>query len=156
VGATLWSDVDPAIWEKAVGKKGDCNKIYIDAPERKRLLHPSDICQLHAFHKLCLKVAQTPLRPSEKVVVVTHHMPTKQLLEDRFKGEEWHTFYASNSEDLFSPAIPLWICGHRHRSTLLKIHGGPLLAMNARGYNKDSELDRTADKYNPATTQKVI
>jgi hypothetical protein len=83
-------------------------------------------------------------------------MPTKQLLEDRFKGEEWHSFYASNSEDLFSPAIPLWVCGHSHRSILLKIPGGPLLAMNARGYNKDSELDRVADKYNPATTQKVI
>jgi hypothetical protein len=83
-------------------------------------------------------------------------MPTKQLLEDCFKGEEWHTFYASNAEDLFTSRNPLWICGHGHRSTLLKIHNGPLLAMNARGYNKDSELERAVDKYNPATAQKMI
>lgn len=153
VGATLWSDVDPAIWSEAVKKKGDCLKIYVDGP---RLLTPADICAMHASQRRALATAICPSYPGERVVVVTHHMPSKRLLEDRFRGEAWHTFYASNSEDLFAPHVSLWICGHSHRAYRLKLPAGPLLLMNARGYNKPSEMERVTEKYNPAQTQKVI
>jgi hypothetical protein len=76
-------------------------------------------------------------------------MPSKTLLEPEYRGEAWHTFYASDTDFLFNPAISAWICGHSHRAITLKIPRGPLLAMNARGYNRPAELTRAVDVYNP-------
>ena len=76
-------------------------------------------------------------------------MPSKALLELEYRGEIWHSFYASDTDFLFHSNIKLWICGHSHRATQLKVPHGPLLLMNARGYNRSHELTRSSDIYNP-------
>lgn len=159
VGGTLWCAPDPAMWSKAAKKKGDYKMIYIDDPTHpkgKRKLKPMDVHMLHSIHKTLFQMACVPNTPTECILVVSHYMPSKQLLEPEFRGETWHTFYASDDEDLFTPNIKAWICGHGHRSTSLQICAGPLLSMNARGYNRDSEQKRTKDVYNPAAVQNVI
>lgn len=156
VGTTLWCNPDPAIWAKAAKKKGDYRFIWIDSPQGKRRLHPQDVAFLHGLQKALLSWATQPLYPHETVVVATHYLPTKQLLEPEYRGETWHSFYASDDDDLFSPIISTWICGHGHRATTLQIPNGPLLAMNARGYNRDSEMLRSTDVYSPIAVQKLI
>jgi hypothetical protein len=153
VGTTLWSDIDPAIWGAIAGKKGDYKATFVENfPYGIRPTHPSDICAFHAFHKTYLYAGLAPHLPGETVVVITHHMPSKLLLEDKYKGEALHSCYASDAEYLFTRNISLWICGHSHRAIRMKYPRGPYIVMNARGYNRSVELERTEDKYNPRAT----
>ena len=149
VGATLWSDSDKAMWAKAIEKKSDYKNIYSG---QRCLITPYEISALHYWHVSILRSVLIPDSELEKLIVITHHMPSKALLEPEYRGEAWHSFYASNTDFLFYPNIKLWICGHSHRATQLKIPHGPLLAMNARGYNRTHELTRTSDIYNPSAT----
>lgn len=153
VGATLWSNIDHAIWEEGYKKKHDCSHIFT---ERGRL-HPSDIVTLHQKQVEALRYACRPPNNGipETLIVVTHHIPTKQLLENKYKGEKWSSWYASDCDDLFTSNISLWICGHGHRAAKYKPTIGPWVVMNARGYNDKNEVGRTVDIYNPSATHSV-
>lgn len=155
VGTTLWSAIDPSIWDAIYEKKGDYKATYTHSGLGLHRTHPSDNCARHAFQKECLRSALVPWSKDEMLIVITHHMPTMELLEDHFKGEAWCTCYASNDTDLFSPNITAWICGHSHRATKYKPSRGPLLLMNARGYNRSHELGRTSDMYDPKAVMHV-
>lgn len=158
VGATLWSNIDPAIWDEIAPKKSDYKTTYTMTGYGLRKTHPSDNTARHTFQKESLRCALVPWNPYERLVVITHHMPTMALLEDHFQGEAWCSCYASSDEDLFgNPAIVAWICGHSHRATKYKAPRGPMrsglwMYMNARGYNRDHELARTIDVYDPKAT----
>lgn len=149
VGTTLWSAITPSIWDEIVGKKGDYKVVYTKSGLGLRSAHPADMCALHALQKSHLRSAIVPQSTNERLIVVTHHIPTPLLLEEEYRNEKWRSCYASNDEDLFASNIALWICGHGHRATQLQIPGGPLLLMNARGYNREHERDRTVDIYQP-------
>jgi UDP-2,3-diacylglucosamine pyrophosphatase LpxH len=156
VGTTLWSDISPAIWDDISPKKGDYKATYTEAQCGLRRTHPSDNCARHDYQKECLRRALLPWTPYERLVVITHHMPTMALLEDHFKGETWCTCYASCDEDLFfNPSIIAWICGHSHRSTKYKAPCGPWMYMNARGYNRAHEVERTIDVYDPKAALRI-
>lgn len=148
VGATLWSDVDAALWEEARTKKGDCRRISIDTQRGPRQVLPADFCAIHAAHRAALARAIGSRFPDERLIIVTHHMPTRQLLEPHFRGEKWSSFYASDDEDLIGPWVAAWICGHGHRGTKLPMKGTTLL-MNARGYNRPEDCGRSTDLYRP-------
>ena len=148
VGATLWSAIDPEIWREIETKKGDYLATYMNAAFGIRNTHPSDICALHALHKAYLRSAIVERNEVEMLVVVTHHMPTLRLLEEHYKTDKLKSCYASPDDDLlYGPNV--WICGHSHRATQLRIPNGPLIVMNSRGYNRHAELTRTLDIYNP-------
>jgi len=153
VGATYWSSIDPSIWSEITEKKGEFKHTYQSSQNTVRKTIPSDLNTLHALHKACIFSAIVPT--SEILIVVTHHMPTMNLLEPMYKEDSWRTCYASSDEDLFASSdedlfasnISVWICGHGHRATQQKIKDGPLLLMNARGYVPDTI--RITDVYNP-------
>jgi hypothetical protein len=154
VGATLWSAIDPVIWDEAAEKKGDFKRTYVDTPMGVRNTHPSDTTALHALHKAYLTSAISPLQ-KETLVVVTHHMPTLNLLEPRFRGERWHSCYTSADDELLAPNVKVWICGHSHRATQWRSPSGTLCLMNARGYNKPTEQERAEDIYHPQSVVDV-
>ena len=149
VGATLWAAIDPAIWVESGEKKGDFKNMYVATQFAKRTATPSDTTALHALHKAYIASAILPKISGEQLIVVTHHMPSLQLLEPRFRGERWHTCYANADDDLFIPNVRAWICGHSHRATKWTAPSGTLCLMNARGYNKPHEQEREEDIYNP-------
>jgi hypothetical protein len=143
IGTTLWSHIDEAIHDEIRAKKGEYRYIY---NAENTLVQPRDITAFHAFQKALLRKAIESA--TGRLIIITHHMPTERLLEPEYRQEAWRSCYASLDEDLFSKRIHTWICGHGHRSTTLH-HKKMILRMNARGYNKPSELNRTADIYSP-------
>lgn len=149
VGATLWSHIDEAIWHKAAKKKGDCQLIYYNSLFETQVATPAFLTALHSVHKTLLSYALHPMYFGEIVVAVTHHMPTKKMLEEEYVGETWHTFYASDDDDLFFPNVAFWICGHGHRAAHYRALSGTQIVMNARGYNDPAELNRKQDIFNP-------
>jgi hypothetical protein len=155
IGATLWSLSDHVMWAQAIEKKSDYKNIYGDLCAETKLVHPSEIVRIHISQINALRYALTPRFCDEQLIVITHHMPSKSLLEREFRGEMWHSFYASDADFLFNPFIKAWICGHSHRATLQRTRMGPLLAMNARGYNRAHELTRSIDMYNPCAALSI-
>ena len=149
IGATLWSNIDTSIWDTIKDKKGDFKVIYTQTPNSIRRTHPSDICTLHSMHRAWLSSAIASKKENEILIVLTHHMPTMKLLEDRYQNDPLRSCYASKDDDLLTHDVAVWICGHGHRSTKLKIPYGPYCVMNARGYNRQNELYRISDTYNP-------
>ena len=101
------------------------------------------------MHRTWLSSAIASKKENEIVIVLTHHMPTMKLLEDKYQNDPLRSCYASKDDDLLTQEVAVWICGHGHRSAKLKIPYGPYCVMNARGYNRQSELYRISDTYNP-------
>lgn len=147
VGATLWSSIDSSIWEEVYARKRDFADIYTETPYGLRRCHPIDLCTLHAYQSACIASATCAGIPGETCIVVTHHMPTYALLEECFVGDRWSSCYASHDDGLLTSNIAYWICGHGHRAVQQRAPSGTILCMNARGYNRPSELGRIRDVY---------
>lgn len=140
VGATLWSQIDPALYDYVIANKNDFKKC---------LLTPTESSRIHKEHTELLETAIRPSSPKETLIVVTHYLPSLELLENEYKGEKLHTCYASTDDWLLQPNISAWICGHSHRATTWRSPSGVHVYMNARGYNREKELLRKIDAFNP-------
>ena len=160
VGTTLYSDIDPKIHNEIRHKSDFCNSYTEDkttksldplGPPPLRFSTPKDFVTLHAQHKQALSdaIRAIPSRCGFKVIVITHYMPTEELLEPQYRYEAWRSCYASRDDDMIRPPVSVWICGHSHRQVLYKTRNGIPMAMNARGYNKPHELERAVDQYSP-------
>jgi len=148
IGATLYSDIHPSIHDEILGK-GDFTKTYVRDNDRLRLTDPKDLIRIHKRHLQAVSDAIRAVPTTHTAIVVTHYLPTEQLLEPEYQGERWRSCYASNVEYLIRSPVKVWICGHGHRSTYIHAKPNIFVAMNARGYNKRSELNRTVDVYQP-------
>jgi hypothetical protein len=148
LGATLWSAIDPAIWDAAARRKGDCLKIG------RVPTHPSLLCARHISHVRALAMNLQLWDPQEMLVVVTHHMPSFALLEPEYRDDEWRSFYASACDAFIGPQISAWICGHSHRAIHWRAPSGADVYMNARGSTRDAA--RAVEVYNHAATIDVL
>ena len=71
---------------------------------------------------------------AEKIVVVTHHLPTFVAIEDRHKGSVLNTAYATELSNYIADSrISAWIYGHSHHRTDLMI-GDTHLVSNPLSY----------------------
>lgn len=130
VGATLWSDLDPTLWkDPALLKKGDYTHTGVDPG---RLTQPADTVRLYQNQKgRILSAIQTSSVP---VVVLTHHLPSFQLMPLEFQTSVLKSAYASPLESLMGPKVKAWICGHSHVRKQWVGPGGTLCCLNPRGY----------------------
>ena len=158
LGTTLYSDINPAIHNDIVNKSDFRNSYVLDQSIQPisttskpplRFTSPADLTRLHHKHKQALGNAIRAIPRGYKAIVVTHYMPTENLLEPEYKTDAWRSCYASPLESMIRFPVHLWICGHSHRQAHYATPRGIQLAMNARGYNKPTELERTQDVYSP-------
>lgn len=71
---------------------------------------------------------------TEKIVVVTHHLPTFLAIENRRKGDVLNAAYATELGNYIADSrISAWIYGHSHHSTALTI-GDTRFVSNPLGY----------------------
>ena len=71
---------------------------------------------------------------AEKIVIVTHHLPTFAAIEDRHKGSVLNAAYATELGNYIADSrISAWIYGHSHHTTDLTI-GNTRLVSNPLGY----------------------
>jgi predicted phosphohydrolase len=150
IGATLWSAVDPAIHE-AVLTKGDYTMTYTGTPYGVRNTTPMDICALHALQKAFLHSSMA-LYPREKIVLMTHHLPSFSFQDEEHRGGPFRSCYASADDDLLIRATAV-VCGHSHQTLRLRLPTGGLAVINARGYPKDA--GRWKNPYSATATLRV-
>lgn len=119
VGCVLWSTRNT----KNTG--GDEEKIRVNA-EFLNNLHVQDVNWL----RLTLN---SLIRYNKKVLVVTHYLPSFNLMHEKYKNYPHPDRFYSNSDHLIENPIDTWICGHTHCTMEKNINGVNFL-VNSLGY----------------------
>ena len=124
VGCTLWTDID----EISAGFLNDTRCILEKKPYP---INTSFIRNLHNDDKAWLSTVLDELS-GEKVIVMTHHLPTKSCVDPRYKNSNFEKGFVAAVDNLVEKA-KLWIFGHTH-CHIDFIEGSTRLYANPLGY----------------------
>lgn len=131
LGCTLWSDTSEGDEAKIITYMNDARNIHAEGTEP---LVPHRMTALHKQHKEWLsKEIQAAKKAGESVLVLTHYLPSFQLIHEKYQGHPLNLCFASNCEDLLVDPVKAWICGHSHTGVKKEING-VLCVMNPYGY----------------------
>ena len=129
VVSTLWSHIDREnafMTERCVS-------------DFRRIMYNDNILDWQGFnqeHDRCLKFIKEAVRHSDasKKVVVTHHVPSCQLMSPEFEGSPINgAFTVELSDYIEDSEIDYWIYGHSHRN-INKMIGQTKCLSNQLGY----------------------
>ena len=149
VGAVLWTDF--MLFGNSMDMIGRClreAKLHMQDFSTIRFgstgwMLPADSVKLFRVSAMYLR-EELGKQFDGPTVVVTHHLPSKKSVAERFKPELISAAFASNLDHLVAKA-DLWIHGHTHDGFDYRI-GKCRVVCNPRGYP-----DRLKDRYeNPA------
>lgn len=141
-GCTLWTDFDLFGVEKrawsghetaAVLADYDC--IYTDDRKKENITW-QQVREINQKDLAWLKSTFDEYRDN-KLVVVTHHAPSRRMIQREFLHDKASAGFASNLDGLVAESgCKYWICGHTHVARQAQFKGGqgPLLVQNAMGY----------------------
>lgn len=138
LATTLWTDCDgsdPLAMLRVNAGLVDYRAIPGFTVERSIELHQAERRSLET----ALIAAET-LCPKDIRIVVTHHMPSFQLIHERFLGpNNINGAFASNLDYLFEKdyAPHIWIYGHTHDHSVRRINE-TLTVCNPKGYPGES------------------
>jgi predicted phosphohydrolase len=128
VGATLWSDLQCELPRFIVRING------MDTESYKRQ-HETDLRYLTAMVGYC---KTNKLR----MICVTHHPPTYDVMKNASKRAKYISLYASNLDYMLKKEdIDTWICGHVHSNFDFTSTLGSRIIGNQRGKPKDNIND---------------
>jgi predicted phosphodiesterase len=140
IGSTLWSNVPDERLVDARLEMNDYTFIPISSITDGgiRRLHPDDTNQFHTEARTILnREIDTWEHRGAAICILTHHMPSFELISPRYRHHHLNCCFASACEDLMRPCIKAWIYGHTHNAAITAI-GQTITACNARGYPNES------------------
>ena len=107
IGTTLWTGGEPDLDD--MYRYNDFKKIH-------GMGMPGQMERLHEMSLLFLKdELQKHKHDNSTVLVLTHHLPSFQLIAPHYKDSEMNHLFATNLDYLFREyTIHHWICGHSH------------------------------------------
>lgn len=123
VGGTLWFPDNPLnqLYEKRL------NDFFYIKDFRKEVYKKNEKT-IMAFNKLMVKDS----------IVITHHLPSYQSVDEKYKGDQLNRFFVCDMEDLMLKKQPkLWVHGHTHDSLSYGIKNTKVLC-NPLGYSTES------------------
>lgn len=139
VGATLWSAIHTDQSMLIECSINDYRNILATDTGRLRV---ADTNRLNSEHAAFLReaLAKSATIP-EPTVVITHHLPTRALIDEKYAGSEINAAFASDIlETLEDNEVPVaWICGHSH-SPNRKIVRGCECVLNPWGYPGENRI----------------
>lgn len=148
VGSTLWTDLNkgnPIDIQFAHGMN-DYSVITHRDPRFQdvyRKLKPSDTALLHQASRAYLKEILSTMTDLP-TVVISHHGPTWQSIDEKFINHPLNSCYVSDMSDfiLDNPNIKHWCHGHVHQRKKYQI-GSSWIHCNPRGYlpYEDTDFD---------------
>ncbi len=138
-GGTLWTDFaldgNP---ELAMRIARQCMNDYRRITLNGARLTPDDTVAQHAefLERLDDGLTGAPEHGMGKTVVVGHHLPSRQSIDNDYRSSDVNPAYASNLEAymLGEHAPVLWVHGHTHRSKDY-VCGRTRVVCNPRGYS---------------------
>ncbi len=156
LGTTLWSKIPKEKYADVLQMMNDYNYIAKGHPiidiER---IGPEDTNRWHteAVQWLDSRLFQCE-EERRHALVVSHHLPSYSLCNPRFEGHPVNCCFASELDDLLSPPVKAWICGHTHHQVEYRIQlddppseeGEIVVGINAHGYNFKERFNYSAEK----------
>lgn len=167
LGATLWTDLGtPYRQEVAKDVLSDYRNILVEkegvmADQRQvRLLEPSDTDRWHHDDMTWLhREIQENASIGRPTIVITHHLPTYQLIATRYQQSPINFCFASDCRGLLRDPVRAWICGHTHTAincTAETRRGHILLGVNPLGYpNETTHSGYCAEMFMDISTEPV-
>jgi hypothetical protein len=135
LGATLWTDSHGV--EHEACRMNDYRMICagLDAEGVPRPLRVADTQDWHTMDRAWLA---TEIAACEEVgqpaVVLTHHMPTFELVSPKYRiYRDLNRYFASACDDLIREPVQAWIAGHSHTGRTIYKDTIPC-TLNPRGY----------------------
>jgi hypothetical protein len=134
LGSTLWTDLSNNNINLPDFPLNDQNQIYIYQYKE----YINDICQMHAFEKEWLsKEIDKAKSENKKCIVFTHHLPSFDLLPEKYIGLPMNFCVASESDSLLRDPVIAWIAGNVHTAVVKKINGVDF-RINPFGFTKEN------------------
>jgi Icc-related predicted phosphoesterase len=136
LGCTLWTDFrlfgDPRIAGcQATQAMTDYRKIRVSPQYRKLRSIDTAVIHSQSFRWLSEEVAS---HRDGKIVIITHHAPSKQSLPQDYRDNLLSAAYASNLDNFIEDSgAVLWIHGHVHVPQNYTV-GNTRIISNPRGY----------------------
>ena len=139
VGATLWTNYQlyrtrKVSMEMAQALMRDHREIK--TLDEKGKVVPFSVNRAVQYHRADREVIEQAFarRQTEKLVVVTHHGPSRRSIHPSFRGHALNPAYVSDLDDFIISGKPtLWIHGHVHSSWNYRI-GRTRIIANPKGY----------------------
>lgn len=135
LGCTLWSDTTGA--EELIERRmADCRVICPDKSVLKAAT-AEDLKTWHVRDRDWLVAELDACRAEGRgAVVVTHHLPSFDLVASRWAGNPLNAGFASALDDLIEEPVRTWICGHTHTAGIVHKGAGRRIpcVLNPRGY----------------------
>ena len=143
IGSTLWTDLSNPL-DAHVAKTQMADYMYIR--ESDNLFTPAASTELHRLSKRFIEYTLQH-EFDGYTFVVTHHMPSKKLINPRWEGNALNCAFANNLDRLFEEYdITAWFFGHTHDKVCQKINKTWCIC-NPRGY--PNELYPANEYYKP-------
>jgi predicted phosphodiesterase len=143
-GCTLWTDYNYAgVGEQVRAMHYAARRIsdHRLISDGNRTWSPEQAAEEHETSRRWL-AGQLALRARNPRVIVTHHAPSRQSVQPRYRDDLLTAAFASDLDDLVAKAT-LWVHGHLHASTDYRL-GDCRVVANPRGYvgiKEDREFD---------------
>jgi len=130
-GCTLWTK--PLInLPKFIVKIPDINTYAY------HILHNNDLEYIENMIQFCKS-------KNLKLLVVTHHCPTEEVLKN-FKKDKYRSLYVTDLDYLLNDKnVHTWVCGHLHHNFDFNTKNGTRVVGNQRGKPKDQINDFQLD-----------
>ena len=136
LGCTLWSQIDESIQDKAMLNMSDTRQILLDEDHKA---YPEELCEIHRRERKWLADAIESCRTSgERCIVLTHYLPSYQLIDPKYWGFELNSCFASDLDHLIQTPVCAWLCGHSHTAVFKLINGVPC-SLNPYGYPNEAD-----------------
>lgn len=122
IGSTLWSDIKVNLPKHIVKIYGMTTDIYYTKFQNsiKFITDEVEKCKNRGL----------------KAIVVTHYLPSFNLLPDSKHNQRYISLYTSNLDHMINPPIDTWIAGHIHHNFDKKINNVRLVS-NQYGKPRD-------------------
>jgi len=131
IGCTLWSLMSQQTWLKMNDSKVFSN---VDSLNEKHISHVKWLTQT------LTKTDSVGSMPTKRIVI-THHLPSFQMVHPKFTMSTINDGFCSNLEYLLQDKslnkISMWLCGHTHEYVQKVIHN-VVVVCNPLGYPKES------------------
>ena len=142
LGTTLWTDF--ALYGSSPEAVQQAMEDADVAMSDFRIVLYGDAGTFQARHSRELHLEQTrwlaqqlASPASGPTVVVTHHLPHRHSIHDRYDRDLLNPAFASDLDRLVRPPVALWIHGHTHESMDYVVNGTRVVC-NPRGYLPDA------------------
>jgi predicted phosphodiesterase len=135
VGTTLWSKI-PSMNMNDICLMNDFKQIEGLTYDTYNLLHYKS-CSFIEDTLASVEKGDVYKNPTKKIVMMTHHLPSFNLIDEKHTYSDTNCFYASKCDAYFVKPIKAWIYGHTHTPNKTLINNIQFVC-NPKGYPSEN------------------